>query len=844
MKEIDNNIKTTRNLSNMFEDWFLDYASYVILERAIPKIDDGLKPVQRRILHSMKEMHDSRYHKVANIIGNTMQYHPHGDQAIGDALVGLGQKDLLIKTQGNWGDPRTGDKSAAPRYIEARLSDFALDVVFNNNITSFQPSYDGRKNEPISLPCKFPLILFQGAEGIAVGLSTKILPHNFIEIIKCSIQYLNDKPFQIFPDFSTGGYIDVKNYNYGKKGSRLRVRCNIEVVDKETIRISNLPYGITTTNLIDSIVKANNNGKIKIKNIEDNTAQNVEIIIRLIKGVSPNVTIDALYAFTNCEISLSPNCCVIVNNKPEFLSINELLKISTDNTMNTLESELKYNLNKLEEQWHISNLEKIFIEYKVYRKIEDCTTWESVIDTISIELKPYHHMLNKKVSSDDILKLTELKIKKISKHNSLYHKQKIEKIESDIKIIKDNILNIRQYCIDFFNNLLKKYAPNKERKTLIKEFDSISARRVVVANQKLFINKKEGFIGLSLKKDEFISKCSTIDNIIIFLEDGRYIVTQIDHKKYIGKNIIHASVWKKNDKYMIYNLVYKDGLSKISYVKRFSIISLIKDRFYNITQGNENSKVLYFTENPNSESEVVNIYLHIKSKAKNKNFDYDFSSLNIKSRKAKGNILSKYPIRKISQKTLGESTLGGRDIWIDENIGRLNTDKRGLYLGSFNTDDKVLVFYNHGEYEMTSFDMANRYKMSEIGSIEKYDSNTVFTVLYKDGKSKTFFIKRFKVETQLLDRKFQYINDNRGTKLFLISNSSSLYVEYNFRLKNGEKKNKKVLVEDFVSIKGWKSIGNKLDNKMRMSAFKFIDNKIVRELVDIKLEDNELTLFK
>ena len=829
----------------MYEDWFLDYASYVILERAVPKIDDGLKPVQRRILFSMREMHDSRFHKVANIIGNTMQFHPHGDQAIGDALVSLGQKDLLIEMQGNWGDTRTGDKAAASRYIEAKLSNFALEVIYNNNITSFQPTYDGRKNEPISLPCKFPLVLYQGAEGIAVGLSTKILPHNFIEIIKCSIAYLNDKSFKLFPDFSTGGSIDVKNYNKGQKGGRLRVRCNIEVLDKETLKISDLPFSITTTSLIDSIVKANNSGKIKIKKIEDNTAQEIEIIIQLVKGVSPNVTIDALYAFTNCEISLSPNCCVIVDNKPMFLNVNEVLKKSTDNTLITLKNELKFDLKKLEDMWHNFNLEKIFIENKIYREIENCLTWESVIRTIEKSLKPHLGILKKEVTPDDIIKLTELKIKKISKYDSLIHLEKIQKTEADISKIKNNISNIKTYCIDFFNNLLRKYGFNKERKTNIEEFDSISARRVVVANQKLFVNRKEGFIGLSLRKDEFISKCSTIDNVIIFLDDGRYLVTKVDDKKYIGKNIIHASVWKKNDNYMIYNVVYKDGISKISYVKRFSITSLIKDRFYNLTQGNENTKILYFTANPNSESEVVNINLHSKSKAKNKNLEYDFSSLAIKSRNSKGNILTKYPIRKISQKTIGESTLGGRDIWVDESIGRLNTEKRGIYLGSFNTDDKIIVFYNDGTYEMTTFDMTNRYKMPEIKIIEKFSPETVYSVLYKDGKTKNFYIKRFKVETQLIDRKFDFVPKNRGTKLFLISNYSSLFIEYNYRLKNGEKKSKSVLLNDLVSVKGWKTLGNKLDDKLRMSSFKFIEKKIEdKEHVSNRNNDNELTLFK
>ena len=836
-----------RNLSGMYEDWFLEYASYVILERAIPKAEDGLKPVQRRILHAMKQMHDSRYHKVANIIGNTMQYHPHGDQAIGDALVNLGQKNLLIDTQGNWGDIQTGDRAAAARYIEARLSPFALEVSFNANITKTQLSYDGRKNEPITLPVKFPLLLAQGADGIAVGLSTKILPHNFIELIKASIAILKNNSFKIYPDFQTGGLIDVKQYNRGKKGGKVRIRSNIDILDKETLVITNLPYGVTTTSLIDSIVKSNNSGKIKIKNVEDNTSENVEIIVHLIKGVSPNVTIDALYSFTNCEISISPNCCVINDNKPEFISVNDLLRLSTENTVDLLKTELEYSLQTLNNKWHNFNLERIFIEKRIYRNIEDCETWDSIIKTIDEKLLPYKNQFKKEIIEDDIVRLTEIKIKKISKYDHLKQIESIKAIEEDIAEVSNNIKHIVDYSIRYFEHLIKKYGEGKERKTSIQEFDSILAKNVVVANKKLFINKNEGFIGTKLKSDDFVCKCSNIDDIIVFLEDGRYIVTKIDDKKYIGKNIVYANVWKKNDEHMIYNVVYKDGLSKVSYVKRFSVTSLIKDRFYDITKATDGSKVLYFTANPNSESEIVSISLNSKSLAKSKLFDYDFSNLSIKGRQSKGNILTKYPVRKILRKSIGESTLGGRKIWIDENIGRLNAEDRGIYLGSFNSDDKVVVFYNDGSYEMTNFDMSNRYKMSEILIVEKFKKDTIYSLVYQDGKSKNYYIKRFNIETALVGKRFGLISENRGSKCILLSNKVSLFIEYNYRLKNGEKKTKKILVEEFIDVKGYKAIGKILDTKMRMSGFKFEENQTTQDVKDLEkpeIDNNEeLTLF-
>jgi len=844
------NLSAVRNISSMYEDWFLEYASYVILERAIPNIEDGLKPVQRRILYSMNEMDDGRYHKVANIIGTTMQLHPHGDKAIGDALVNLGQKNLLIDTQGNWGDVRTGDKSAAPRYIEARLTKFAKEIAFNNNITKYQLSYDGRKDEPITLPVKFPLLLAHGAEGIAVGLSTKILPHNFPELIKASIQYLRNKSFTIYPDFTTGGTMDVKHYNNGKKGGRIRARATIEIDDKETLIIKSIPYGITTSNLIDSIVRANNSGKIKIKNIQDNTAENIEIVIKIVKGVSPNLTIDALYAFTNCEISIAPNCCVIVNNKPTFISTNELLKYSTDNTMLILEKELKYSLKILQQKWHNVTLEKIFIENRIYIKIEECTTWNEVIKTIKKETFLHRSLLKDKITEDDILRLTEIKIKRISKYDKNKHIDLIKRINNDIEEVKNNLNNLIKYGIRFFEHLNKNYANKIKRSTEIITFDTISARRVAAATNKLYVNKAEGFIGFILKKDDFVCKCSNIDNVIVFLEDGSYLVTKVDNKKYIGKNILHIDIWKKNNKHMIYNVIYKNYETKITYIKRFAVTSVIKDKVYSLAGSSKESKVLYLTANPNSESEIVNIYLHAKAKAKSKVFEYDFSNILIKGKNTKGNILSKYLIRKITQKTLGESTLGGVDIWLDENIGRLNSENRGKYLGSFNSEDRIVLFFNDGSHEMSTFDISNRYNMSDLQVIEKYNSDSKYCIIYKDGKTKKYFVKRFKIGTSVVGRRYSLISESRGSKLILVSKDSGLIIRFDYRLNNGEKKHKEILLDTYIDIKGWKAKGKILDNKKRMSAFTFI-SKDYKQKTQSKVslnkqknaDNSELTLF-
>ena len=829
-------------LPKLYKNWFLEYASYVILERAIPRYSDGLKPVQRRILYSMKNIDDGRFHKVANIIGNTMQYHPHGDQSIGDALVNIGQKNLLVETQGNWGDVNTGDKAAAPRYIEARLSSFAKDVLFNHRITEWVPSYDGRNKEPIELPVKFPLLLTSGAEGIAVGLSTKIMPHNFNELIKSSIAILEDKSFKIYPDFPSGGLADFSNYKNGKKGGKIRVRSEINIVDKKTLSITSVPYGTNTQSLIESILKANNLGKIKIKKVEDNTAENVNITIHLAQGISPDVTIEALYGFTNCEISISPNCCVIGDNKPEFLGVNDLLRLSTDRTVNILKNELTWEKKNQEEKWHYANLERLFIEHKIYRKIEECNTWEAVLKTIELGLEPFQKDLKKEITKDDIVRLTEIKIKKISKYDSDNNSKHIANIELELEEINNHLNNLNDYTIRYFKSLLNKYGDMHQRKTKISTFDAISVRRVVVANKKLYVNRKEGFIGYGIKNEEYVKDCSDIDNVIVFKEDGKFIITQIDSKKYVGKNIIHIDVWRKNNPHMVYNIAYKDGESKFTYVKRFSVLTAVTNKEYDLTQGADKSKILYFTANPNSESEIVNVFLHHSSSARKKEFIYNFDSISIKSRTSKGNILSKYAIRSISQKEVGSSTLGGRKIWFDNTIGKLNHDERGEYLGSFNTDDSILIIKKDGTYYMTDFELTNRYKPDEIFSISKFNSDISVTAVHFDGKSKSYYIKRFLIETNSLNTPFLFISKERASKLIAVTLFKSPSLFFNYRLNNGEKKGKEILISDFVGIKGWKAIGNKILKHKNMSAFKFIENEIQKEEEDVS-DQETLTLF-
>ncbi|MGD9900104.1 MAG: DNA gyrase/topoisomerase IV subunit A [Calditrichaceae bacterium] len=806
-------IKETRHVADLYSSWFLDYASYVILERAVPAVEDGLKPVQRRILHSMKVMDDGRFNKAANIIGHTMQYHPHGDMAIGDALVNLGQKDLLIETQGNWGDIRTGDRAAAPRYIEARLSKFALEVAFNPQTTEWQLSYDGRKNEPVHLPMKFPLVLAQGAEGIAVGLATKIMPHNFIELIDASIDILNGKPIKLLPDFPTGGMADFTNYNEGLRGGRIRVRAKIDTIDKKTLVIREIPFGTTTTSVMDSIVKASENNKIKIKRVIDNTAKDIEIIIELPPAVSPDLTIDALYAFTDCEVSISPNLCVIIDDKPHFISVNEILRLSTKNTVRLLKKELEIRHQELTEKWHFSSLEKIFIEKRIYRDIEECETWEAVIEAIDKGLEPYKKLFKREITTDDIVKLTEIKIKRISKYDSFKADEAIKALENEIAQVNYNLAHLTQFAINYFENLKKKYGKGRERKTDIRSFENIEVAQVAVANQKLYINRTEGFIGTSLRKDEYISDCSDLDDIIVFLEDGSFMVTRVSDKAFIGKNILHADVWNKNDERMTYNMVYRDGKSGVSYAKRFTVTAITRDKNYDLTKGNKGSKTLYFTANPNSESETITVYLSQSCRARIKVFDFDFADLAIKGRGAQGNILSKYPVKKIVQKSVGVSTLGGLDIWFDETIGRLNTDERGQYLGNFEGDDLILAIYKDGTYELTSYELSNHYDPEKTIVIEQFDPEKVITAVHFDGDTENFYVKRFKIETLTQDKFFKYITDHKDSKLILVTSHPDPSAEMRYlKGRAKEELTENISLNDIVDIKGWKARGNRISN--------------------------------
>jgi len=814
------------SVSEMYQKWYLDYASYVILERAIPRYEDGLKPVQRRILHALKNIDDGRFHKVANVIGQTMQFHPHGDAAINDALVALGQKDLLVDTQGNWGDHRTGDRAAASRYIETRLTDFAKEVSFNKNITNWIDSYDGRNKEPEVLPVKFPILLYQGAEGIAVGLSTKILPHNFNEIIKSIILYLKGKSFTLLPDFTTGGSIDIDSYNRGARGGKVRVRADIDVLDKNTLVVTSVPYGVTTTSLIDSIIKANDKNKIKIKNIEDNTSENVEIVVNLIKGTSPDMTIDALYAFTNCEVSISPNCCVIIDNRPEFINVNKLLKYSVDHYMNIFRMELEYDLSKLQDKWHQQSLEIIFISNRIYRKIEDLSSWDLIISTIGKSLETFTENLTRPITEDDISRLTELKIKRISKYDLDKAEQNILSIEEQIKEVKHNIDNIVEYAISYYNDLLSNYSMGKDRKTIVRKFDTISARTVAIANKKLYVNRKDGFIGFDLKSDEYISECSELDSVIVFLEDGTYVVSSIESKKYIGNNILHVAIWKKNDDHMVYNYVYRDTNTNWSYVKRFSVTAAIKDRVYSLTKNEDKSLALYITANPNSEAEMVSIDLDLRSKARIKNLKYDFSTLDIKNKTSKGNILTKYIIKKISQISKGESTLGGKDLWIDESVGKLNYESRGRFLGKFDSSDTLLCVKIDGSYSIVTIDLNQRFKLDDILVLDKFNPKSILSCMYYDSLAKTNYIKRFNIETSTLDKEFHFMGEGNSAKLLLITLHEGAIFKFNYHSATGQKKTKEIKVDDFVTVKGWKSIGNKIPPHKRMSGFEIIVREV------------------
>ncbi|MCB0508107.1 MAG: DNA gyrase/topoisomerase IV subunit A [Bacteroidetes bacterium] len=800
-------------IDGLYENWFLDYASYVILERAVPALYDGFKPVQRRIMHAMKELDDGRYNKVANIVGSTMQFHPHGDASINDAIVNIGQKDLLIDCQGNWGDIRTGDSAAAPRYIEARLSKFALEVIFNDDTTEWQSSYDGRKKEPINLPVKFPLLLAQGAEGIAVGLSTKVMPHNFIELIEASIAYLKKEKFELFPDFLTGGLVDVREYNDGKRGGRIRVRAKLEIVDKKTLKISEIPFGTTTSGLIDSILKANEKGKIKIKRVTDNTAKEVEILIELQPQVSPSVAVDALFAFTDCEQSISPNTCVIINDKPHFISASDALRLSTDTTVQLLKLELEILLKALEDKWHFSSLEKIFIENKIYRDIEEEETWEGVIAAIDKGLKPFKKLLMREVTEEDIVRLTEIKIKRISKFDKKKADEYIKGLEEEMETTQKNLKSLTKYAIKYFEDLLKKYGKGKERKTEIAIFDTVEVKTVAANNEKLYVNRAEGFLGYGkdMKKEEFISECSDIDDIIAFMKDGTMKVVRNAEKTFVGKDIIHIAVWKKNDERTTYNCVYLDGKSGVSYAKRFNVTAITRDKEYPITKGNPKSKILYFSVNPNGEAESCSVILSPNCSARNKVFEFDFYNLDIKGRSSQGNIVTKYPVKKIEQKGKGRTTLGGVDIWLDDTVGRLNTDKRGRFLGSFQNEDRILVVLKSGEYYLTNFDLTNRYSMNDIFAIDKLYPTTIITAVHYSDKKKVNYVKRFSIETTSIDTKYNFILDENNAKLVFATLFSKPSVEYTIDLGKGKTSDAETInLADFIEVKGWKAIGNKL----------------------------------
>lgn len=826
------------SLGGMYQNYFLDYASYVILERAVPAIEDGFKPVQRRILHAMFEMHDGRYHKVANIIGQTMQYHPHGDAAIGDALVNLGQKDLLIDCQGNWGDVRTGDSAAAPRYIEARLTKFALDVAFNPQTTDWQQSYDGRKREPIALPVKFPMLLAQGVDGIAVGLSTKILPHNFVELIKGSIDVLKGKPTNLLPDFQTGGMIDVSNYNGGKRGGKVRVRAKIEIKDRNTLIIKEIPYSVTVPDLVESILKANDKGQIKIKKVTDNTAKDVEIAVDLLPATSPDVTMDALYAFTDCEISISPNTCVIIDDKPQFMDVNEVLRMSTESTKDLLRQELDIKRLELEEKWHNASLEKIFIEKRIYHDIEEAESWEEVLKIIPRELKKYvrepHEnptlhdekvQLLRGVSEDDIIHLTEIKIKKISKYNKFETNEYLQKLLEELKQVKYNLEHLTDFAIQYFEDLLKKYAKGRERKTEIRTFDTISATEVVANNAKLYVNWKDGFIGMSLKKDEFVCDCSDIDDIIVFRKDGKFQVVKNADKIFVGKDLIHVAVWKKGDERTTYNLVYLDGKTGVSYAKRFNVTAVTRATEYDLTQGSPNSKIIYFTANANGESEIVNVLLSQGSTAKVKQIDYDFGALSIKGRGSQGNIVTKYPIRKITQKTAGKSTLGAKKIWYDEITSKLNEDGRGgILLGEFDTGDLLLLIYKDGHYEMCEPDLNRRFEVNDFWHIGKFEADGIISALYFDGNKEQTFVKRFKIETVTQNNKFLFIPEHKKSQLLFASLKAAPRLKYTMKV-GSKKMDGEIGLAEVTDVKGWKAMGSKI-GEQKLANIRVIEDEI------------------
>ena len=822
-KELEGSMSNDNPVSDLYEDWFLDYASYVILERAIPSIDDGLKPVQRRILHSMNNIEDGRYNKCANIIGSSMQFHPHGDASIEDALVNLGQKDLLIDTQGNWGDVRTGDKAAASRYIEARISKFGLETLFNEKTTLWKLSYDGRKKEPTNLPVKFPLLLAQGVEGIAVGLSTKIMPHNFCELIKSSISYLKGKSFKLYPDFPNGGMVDITDYNDGKRGGKIRVRSKIREFDKSTLVIDDIPYNTTTTSLIDSIIKANDKGKIKIRKVVDNTAEKVEILVHLHKNQSPSITIDALYAFTDCEVSISPNACVIVKEKPEFIGVKEILKYSAESTKNLLKKELEIKRDELKEKILFSTLERIFIENKIYQKIEDCETWNQVIETIDKGLKPYKKEFYREIIKEDIIRLTEIKIKRISKFDKERLNDSLVKLNDELTKTIKNLKNLIDYTIDYYYNILNKYGKGRERNTDIVKFDTIKVKSVAANNVKLYVNRKEGFIGYGIKKEEFVCNCSDIDDIISFCADGSYKIVKIQDKVFVGKNIVLTQIWKKSDKRMVFNAAYLDLKKGFSYVKRFQVTSATKEKVYNLGKGDKGAKLLYIASRPNGESEVVTVHIHASQKARKKVFDYDFSEIEIKGKAARGNILSKYKVRAVKEKSVGLSTLSGIKIYYDNSIGRLNTEQRGEYLGKFNGEDMIIAVYKDGNYELSSFELTNRYDWNNILFLDKYIEKGIMSAAYYDGKLKNYYVKRFNIETNTMNKKFLFISQEKGSKLEYASFRSGETMSFKY-FSNKKLQPTEINLDQFIDVKGWKSIGNKINfEKIRSGTFTLLN---------------------
>ena len=804
------NTLTITPVRDLYQSWFLDYASYVILERAVPAIEDGLKPVQRRILHAMREMDDGRYNKVANIIGQTMQYHPHGDASIGEALIHLGQKELLIDMQGNWGDMRTGDGAAAPRYIEARPSPFALAVLYNPTTTQWQLSYDGRKQEPITLPVKFPLLLAQGVEGIAVGLSTKILPHNFCELIQASIDVLRGKKPQLLPDFPTRGAVDCTAYNEGQRGGKVRIRATIEPLDKKTLVIKDLPYGITTTNLIDSIIKANDKGKIRIKKVLDNTAQAVEILVQLAPGQSPAVTTDALYAFTDCEISLSPNACVILDEKPVFLSVNVILEHSTLRTKALLQQELEIQQTKLREQLLFSSLEQIFIEKRLYRQIESCETWEAVLATIDQGLTPYKKDFYRPITEEDLVRLTEIKIKRISKYDTAQAQDKLRALQEALAQVQHHLQHLTAYAIQYFKGLLKKYGQGRERKTELRSFDTIAAHAVAANNHKLYVNRKEGFIGYGMKKDELLGECSDLDDVIVFRKDGQCLITRVADKVFVGKNILHAAVFNKNDDRRVYNLAYVDGETGRTMVKRFQMRSITRDKPYDLTKGHPKSRILYLTDNPNGEAEGITVALSDLSKARNKVFDFDFATLDIKGRAAQGNMLPKYAVRKIRLTAAGQSTLGAEDIWYDSAVGRLNKEGRGTLLGQFQTQDRLLIVFHDGSYMLTSSALSHRFDPEQVLLLEKWIPKQPLSVVYYGGKPKQYFVKRFCIETSTLDKKFSFIAPTPGTRLVLATTEAYPQLSITYRTSAQATPQTLRYALEGLPVQGWKAQGSRL----------------------------------